>query len=197
MPEITLSGLYLDSSSNKLTVVDYAHHESHDGNAFQCHYVQAVTETNDRSIITLKTPDTTKSLHMIFAAGAVQLSYVYIWEAPTIGASQGTNLTVFNKDRNSSNTSGILSTKDATANSATYFSIVNDDQVTGGIEIHQEFLGAGTKNQSGGGASRDITEFILLRNTIYAFEIKSYNANDNIHSLSLDWYEHRDKQGGV
>ena len=70
MPEVTFSGLHLDSSSNKLVTVTYGHHELHDGNAFSCHYEQAVTETNDFSIITFKTPDTTKWVHMFFSVAA-------------------------------------------------------------------------------------------------------------------------------
>lgn len=197
MTRITFSGLHLDSSTSHLITIEDPEHKVHEGNAFQCHYVQVVTETNDRSIITIKTPDTTKKIHMVFSAAAQQLTSLYIFEAPTIGASQGTNLNIFNKNRDSSTTSGILSTKDATVNKATYFSIADDDQVSGGTEFHHEFLGAGTKNRSGGGVARSITEFILAQNTIYAFELKSYDANDNIHSLSLDWYEHTDKQGGI
>ncbi len=197
MPQITFSGLHLNSSSNKLAVLTYDHHELHDGNMFSCHYVQEVSDTNDRTIIALKTPNTTKEVHIIAHVAATAAADFLFYEAPTIAAAVGTNLTIYNRNRNSSNTSTVLSTKDATVNKATYFSETDMGQVSGGTELYHEHIGAGKTGKAVSGSSRGVNEWVLLKNTIYSFELKSEDVNDNVHHVELVWYEHVDKKGGT
>ncbi len=197
MPRISISGLHLDKSTNKLISVDYDHHEVHDGKMFSCHYVQDVSDTNDRSIIAFKTPNTTTGLHMIMHVAATAAADFLFYEAPTIAAAAGTNLTVYNHNRRSTNTATILSTKDATVNKATYFSESDMGEVTGGTELYHEHIGAGRQGQAVSGSSRGVNEWILAKNTIYSIELISLDANNNTHHLELIWYEHVDKKGGV
>ena len=194
MPRVTIDGLHTDLYSKYLVLIDMAHTQVHEGNLFSCHYVQLVSDTNDRTIIALKTPSDV-DIHIIVRVAASAAATLIIREAPTISASVGTNLTVFNRKRDSTNTSTILSTKDATINKATYFSETDMGEVTGGTELYSEHIGAGRKGQAVAGAARGEYEYILKRGTIYSVELKSFDANDNNHHVELDWYENVDKRG--
>ena len=182
--------LRMDDETGTLVTIEFEHHEAHEGSMFACHYVQEVSDTNDRSIIAFKTPNTTKRIHLLWGASATAAAHFYIFEGPTIASAVGADLTIFNKERNSLTASVVLSTKDGVAGKATYFTEATMGQVTGGTEIAHEWIGAGSKGKAQAGASRGSIEWILKANTIYSFELKSADANDNSHTLILSWYEH-------
>ena len=62
--------------------------------------------------------------------------------------------------------------------------------VTAGTPIAAEYVASGTRNFASGGAARGVAEWVLLPNTLYAFEITSLTDDDNYCSIGVDWYEH-------
>ena len=185
----------VDASTWVTTGIDYAHHEIHSGSSYHAHYGQFVSDTNDRSIITFRTPNTTKLLHMFARGSSTALANWYVWEGPTITNNTGAPLTIFNRRRDSANTSGVWDTSQNpdVQGQATYFTELTMGNVTAGTAIEDQFIGSGSGPRASGGESRSEEELILLPNTLYAFEIKSLTADDNYHDIELNWYEHADR----
>lgn len=195
MPNTTFSGLHTDASTNKLVTVEYSHHELHDGSSFTCHYNQEVTDTNDRSIVAFTTP-ADKEIHMVVHVSSTAASDFFILEGATCTAASGTDLTIFNKDRNSTKTS-LLTSMDGTAGAASYYTLTTDTGCSGGTELYHEYIGAGRVGSAAAGSSRGTEEWILKKNTVYDIELKALDANTNRQHLELVWYEHQNKHGGV
>ncbi len=195
MPKVSISGLHTDASTNKQIVIDYGHHELHDGNSFSCHYAQDVTDTNDRSVIAFTTP-ADKDMHMLVLVSASAAADFFILEGATGTTIGATDLTVYNRDRNSTNTS-LVTSIDGTLGSVSYYSLTTDTAITGGTELYHEHIGAGRQGQAVSGASRVSSEWILKKSTVYDIELKSLDANDNSHHVECTWYEHTNKLGGT
>ncbi len=193
---INFDKVRIDAGSNSLQVIDFEHHQVHNGSAFTCTHTQDVSDINDRTIISFLTPDTAKYLHITAAASATAVALASIIEAPTITDNEGDSLTVFNRRRVGSPTATTVwdtSTDGDTQGQATFFSIANMGEVTGGLLLASIPLGASTSpTKSIGGLARAQQEWILKPDTLYAFEVKSLDASNNTHWLELDWYEHTD-----
>lgn len=195
MATITFSGLHTDESTNKIVVVSHEENYLHDGNAFTCHYDQEVTDISDRSVIAFTTP-ADKEIHMLAHVTSTAASDFFILEGAVGTTTGATDLTVFNRDRNSANTS-LMTSIDGTLGSVSYYSLTTDTAITGGTELYHEHIGAGKTGQAAAGAGRGTEEWILKKSTVYDFELKALDANTNVQHLELVWYEHTNKHGGV
>lgn len=172
-------GLNIDDSTGGLAILDYGHHEVHAGSAYHAEVSSADlgAETGDHIQITLKTPDTTKQIHMIadaYGSGEILFS---MREAPTGGNVGTTALVPFNKNRNSDGETVCTKVYQATTVG------------TGGKLLVNSYVGAGKDKI--GGASRGRSEWILKRNTVYTFRVYAVAAITAY--LLLDWYEHTPK----
>ena len=185
----------IDTATGAIATIEYEHHEIHSGDSFSCWYLQEVTDTGDKTIVAFLTPNTTRWLHIIYTASATVMAHGRILEAPLIVDNTGDNLTIFNRDRNSSTTSTVIDTSrnPDRAGEAMTFTEITMGNVTGGTEIIHIHLGTGEGKKTLGGSSRGTQEWILKPNTLYAFEIESTNDDDNIHIINLDWYEHTNR----
>ena len=195
MSKVTFSGLHTDASTNRLVTIEYEHHEVHDGSMFSCHYVQEVTDTDDRTVIAFTTP-ADKEIHMVAHVASTAASNFYILEGATGTTTGATDLTVYNRDRNSTKTS-LLTSIDGTAGKVSYYSLTTDTAITGGTELYNEYIGAGKQGKAAEGASRGEVEWILKKSTVYDFELKAADDNTNVQHVHLDWYEHTNKAGGT
>lgn len=193
----TWENVGLDSATRVLSTVSYEHHEIHGGRSFTCGYTQTVSDTNDRSIITFRTANTTRWLHLVAVATATAIANFIITEAPTVTDDTGAPLTIFNRDRNSANISGVWDTSQNpdVQGQATFFTEVTMGNVTGGTDIYTETIGGATgpASRTQAGESRGVSEWILKPNTLYAIEVISLDDADNIHHIILNWYEHVNK----
>ena len=186
------SGVFHDGIANAWKTIEYEHHEIHGGSAYSCHYTQAVSDTNDKSIIAFKTDNSTKEIHLIMEVACTDVATAYIYEGPTVTDDTGAILTIFNRDRDSVNTSSVWDTSQNpdVQGQATYFTEVTMGNVSGGTEIFSYPVGAGEGPKSVGGATRSTSEWILKVNTQYAFVLNSDTNNDNTMWMALEWYEH-------
>ena len=173
MSKLTIDGKHTDKSTDALNVIDYEHHEIHGGSMFSCHYNQQTTDIADRSVIAFTTPAKTE-IHMVVHVAATAAANFYILEGATGTTAGATDLTVFNRDRNSSATSELTSI-DGTEGKVSYYSLTTDTAITGGTEIWEEYIGAGKIG------------------TVYDIELKAVDANDNEQLVELTWYEHTPK----
>lgn len=198
----------LDNSTAALPVIPYPHSEIHTGNSFTTHYSVDVSDTDFRTAITFKTANTTKWMHLIAQVSATQAAVAYIYEAVLIEggtAGQPVAVAVYNRNRNSTETSGVISQHSTPVTGGVsgwteallQDANVGDDAdwaVTTELELDSIPLGtSGNPLTSIGGLDRGTAEFVLDQNAVYMIMIQSADAEDNTHKIRLDWYEHTDK----
>ena len=187
--------LRVDAATHALEVMDYEHHEIHGGSSFSCHYVNAVTNIGEMTAIAFNTPNTTKWGHLTIQADSTGACYVILCENPSIDVDEGTQLTIYNRNRNSATASTMLSIETApVANKATSYNEAQaaDANITVTTELARNYLGAGEKKTIGGTA-RGSQEWLLDQDQQYVVLMYSLTDDDATHNLTLDWYEHTDK----
>jgi hypothetical protein len=174
-----------DSTTMALNTIDYAHHEIHAGSSYEIETNDLDLDTDEALIVAFKTPNVSnKWMHCVAFYGVTGEAIGEILEAPTITVDTGSDLVAFNKNRNSINISDISTIETVPElGKATKNPTITAD----GTIISNVTIGEGRNRQSG--ESRDVLEWILKENTIYAFRITS-KADNNIVQLSLVWYEH-------
>ncbi len=186
----------IDSSTHSLQSIEYEHHEVHAGSAYGCHFTNDCTNTGEMTVIAFNTPNTTKWIHLVANATASAQASFGIYENTSIDVDEGTQLTLYNRNRNSANTSALTSIEAApVANKATSF---NEAQaaaanITTTTEVYDEHIGSGSGVRASGGSTRGQAEWVLKQNQQYAIIITNLNNDDNTHNISLSWYEHTNK----
>ena len=188
----------MDASTNTLQTIEYEHHEIHSGSSFTCFFQDTVTDTDNRTIVTFKTPSGTKYIHIVVSVSATAISVARIREAPTYTDDAGVTLAIHNRNRVGTPTGSIVldtSQSPDTAGSATsYVHDTANPPAEDGTIIAEIPLGSATSPvKSVGGTTRGQQELVLKPATLYSFEIKSIDASDNTHWIELDWYEHSDR----
>lgn len=164
----------IDSVTNALETIDYAHHEIHAGNSFSYCENNTLGVSGVRNILFV-TPDTTKWCHFLWNARATAETSVALYETTTT-SNNGTGVTAYNHNRNSATNTGATLTHTPT--------------ITGdGTLLCVQHFGVG---QRGGGETRAVHEWVLKQNTKYLIRVTS-EAADNDVTLMLDWYEHTNK----
>ena len=183
----------LDPSTLAKIAIDYAHHKVHDGEAYCASIYEADFDKDEQIGIIFTTPDTEKHLHVMLNVYASSAALFQICEAPTmdVGEYSVTFPSPMNRNRNSDNTSAILSWRAVPVVGQFSQKVVADadPRTADGTVIHSEVIGSG--KQGGGGPTRDTGEFVLKRNTIYYFRLKgtTQGADNSIASMELVWYE--------
>lgn len=172
---VDIKNLAIDAVAGALAVVDYAHHEIHDGHSFAINDVVAVSTTTQKWLVT--TPNTAKECHAIIAVectGEVLLTV-------TEGADRAgtTPLTAINRNRNSASS--------ATTTVHRGISGGTTDGATTIMTVRSGATGAAARTIEGGG-SRGLNEHVLKKNTKYVIAAETFAAV-NV-TLELDWYEH-------
>lgn len=181
MPIVAGEGL-VDGITTSIRVVDYAHHEVHSGSSYRIEH-NASGGSGTKATVSFTTSDTAKWLHVIVTARGNVESVYTMGEGATITAASGTDYIPRNKNRNSTNTSTVISAGSAGgAGYATIGGTVTDFGTT------LESLHFGSGKQQGGG-ERGTDEWILKQNTTYAFEVESQAVTSEV-TCELHWYEH-------
>jgi len=185
----------IDSATHAIETIEYEHHEIHGGNSFTCHYSNDVTNIGEMTVIAFNTANTTKWLHAIAEYESTAASYFAVYEDTSIDVDEGTQLTVYNRNRNSVTASTITSIETApVANKATLYTEAQaaGANITTTTELSKTYLGAGER-KSIGAAGRGSAEFVLEQNQQYAFMLVAITVDDCTHNLTLSWYELTDK----
>jgi hypothetical protein len=188
-PEVTVAYMYgktgdstyqmprLDKYTHALNVMEYVHHEIHDGHAFMYHDVIDSLGTGVSQDYLITTPDTTAWLHVSHDVELSGAGTVEIYEA---GDRTGTTLqTMYNRDRNNTSLTNTGTIHKGTSGGA-----------TDGTRI---VYWKGGANQSKNSATHGTaSEKILKQNTKYILRVTS-RAEATIVSVSIGWYEHTNK----
>ena len=189
----------IDASTNSMQIIDYEHSEIHSGSAYAAHYENTCTNTGEQSVIAFNTPNTTKWIHIIAVCSSTSIVRCSIVENPSIDNDEGTDLTVWNRNRNSANTSGVTTIESSpeagkvTSFDETQAAGANITETTQLDSIVFGAAGTGASGRGIGGSARGQLEWVLDQNNQYAFIMESLDASDNVHTIELFWYEHTDK----
>lgn len=164
----------IDSTTNAVKTVDYAHKEVHSGSHY---YVEGYTtlDSGNSLYIKLVTPDSEKWSHFTWDITSSFILTTTLTEDASGGMAGGVSVTPRNNNRNYSDASGMAIKSGVTVN-------------TGGTIISSASWGA---RSAGGGHSRE-DEIILKQNTTYCRAFTS-GTNSNIVAFRASWYEHTNK----
>ncbi len=166
----------VESTTNSVQVIDYAHGELHEGRHFVIRDYMSLPKAGTRDILFV-TPDTPRWCHMVYSYESNDAAVVgQFFEGPTVSASGTPALTV-NRNRNSAYTAGLQ--------------IYYAPTVTAtGTLLAARAVGSG---KNSGGAMRDNAEIVLKQNTLYLLRITEGNVAATNLNWEFDWYEHTNK----
>lgn len=170
-------GSYDASTLAKMTI-DYAHHEIHSGNHYKAGYQDTSMDTDDTIALVFTTPDSLKYMHWTLTAQSTGAATIQLFSGPTLSA-EGTAVTPFNRNQNSTNTSDMLVKHTPTI-------------TTNGTKISEKWIGSTGFRADIGGETRGDSEIILKANTQYMI-LCTANADGIKCAIGGDWYEHTDK----
>ena len=183
-----------DTASDALGVIDFEHREIHAGDSFVCHYSNTVTNSGEMTVIAFNTPDTPSHVHVVVEYTATALARALLIEAPSIDLDEGTDLAIFNRDRNNAKTSGVSTIEtvpelnEATSYDETQAAGANIT-INAANTVSEHHIGGGSGPHGTGGGQLQRDEYILRQNTQYAVILEALNNDDNIHNLHVSWYE--------
>lgn len=190
---------FFDKTNDSSKVTEHEETEIHNGNSFTVQFQGAVTNTNEQTVIGFTTPNTTRWFHLVAIGESTGVASFLIAEVTSIDPNEGTDAVVYNRNRNSSTTSLILSLTETTGVGAVgKVTTMNETQaasanITTTTTIYHEDIGsAGSPITSSGGGTRGLSEFVLKQNTEYAIILNAEDASDQVHNIILDFYEHTD-----
>jgi hypothetical protein len=173
----TIHPLRMDKATNSLQVMEFAHHEIHDGDHYEISDLVDLSINNVRDI-RITTPDTAKWAHFEYEIACESETEIYLYEDIT-EITTGTVIAVFNNNRNSAKTPAV------TANYIDNTSVANaNSDTTVSTYIEHFILGAG---KTGGATTRE-NEIILDQNKKYNIRLIATAAG--YVNYKLTWYEH-------
>jgi len=180
----------VDSSTETLQTIDYAHHEIHSGSNYR---VQAfddaipATGSGGELVIGFFVPNQTKLPHMMWEFVHEGNMTMKLLEGVTLTLETGTDVLCKNSRRDAGDTSVLQGVAGA---SLTSNYVTKNPTYSGGtvVSLKREYA---TRNEAGGGARR--AEVILKANTYYAFVLDNNETTTQGGQIRLEWYEHSDK----
>ncbi len=177
----------LDKSTWSIQCISYEHHEIHSGSMYSVSVVDVDLDGGDTMSLTFKVPDTTKEIHIVVHASNSSKSIFKILEGPTVDTTTGTELTIYNRNGQSSNESILMH-----PNLLDTSIIVQNIGITDSGTVLDPII-IGTGKNKGSGETRGSLERICTQNTIYTFIIIGISDNGGA-SLEIVWYEHTPKE---
>jgi len=163
-----------DATTGSFSTIDHAHHEIHKGSHF---FNKDWIDLSNGQVydILFVTPITGKWGHFLFEADSEAEANIILYLGTTT-SSDGTPMTVFNRNLNSVTANGILMYHTPTI-------------TTVGTIGPRYKLGSGNKV---GGEVRASNEVVLAPNAKYLVRITNDTALSNWMNWLFDWYEHTD-----
>ena len=193
-----------DKMTGVAIAIEYEHHEIHDGNSYTVHFESPggalPTNIGEETAIGFTTPAAAAGrIHMTIDVRADDESVWEFREDPVIVLDQELDLPhPLNRFRSSTNTSGMFgNTAPLVVNEVSVYGVVTAAAagLAGGEILHSETIAiaAGPPFASfSNNVSRGQREWILQPSTEYVVIVTNSTANDTVHEITLNWYEHTD-----
>jgi hypothetical protein len=169
----------IDTVTHAIEVIDYAHHEVHDGNFFRSG-MNFTLANGEVATLAFTTPNTAKWAHITWELATTADGTFTLLEDVTSFAG-GAAVTPLNHNRNSGTASGMTLLKGMTG--------ADLITPTGGTTILNATLSTGKGSSVERGLSE---EWILKQNSNYLFRYTN-GTSANVIQLVLEWYEHTSK----
>jgi hypothetical protein len=166
----------IDDTTGAMNVIDYAHHEIHEGSTFSLIHATSLVDPATYKW-GLTTPNTAIRCHLLIAVTSSGASNWVFYENPATYTG-GAAWTAMNRTRNSVTAATLVGLTNVTS--------------TGGTELGIEYIGTaggGPASPALGGSSRTIGEWILKQNEQYTLWCTTDGADIDV-SVAFIWYEH-------
>lgn len=181
------------TSSDVLYTIDKAHARVHDSAAFMAYKFTDALANAATCSLTFKTDTTSKYAHLLAEVrggrfdptGAARPVKYELWESATWTAQTGTQVSIVNRDRNSSAVSTLAHNGSASAFAADSLIGTAQTGITGGTSIDRVDLPPGERRT---GEDRG-SEFILKKNTQYALVATAFTDSTASIGIRMNWYE--------
>ena len=172
-----------DASTAAVEIIDYPHHEIHNGSHY---FVKGYQDLSINNVLqfTWQMPNTTKWIHWLWKVKTESETLIQVYEGGTITTPLSAAVTPLNNDRNSTNTSGTTMRWETHANLAAANGAVD---VSAGLLMETGIIGAG---RDSGSENRD-HETIMKQNTLYVMRATATAAG--YINFDMAWYEHTNK----
>lgn len=173
-----------DTSTRAIETIDYAHHETHEGEFYYVKGQVDVTGAATNLDFLWCVPNTTKWPHAQWLFDAEAQFILSLYEDVDVSAN-GTAVAIFNANRNSANTPGVVAYVGPTLAGG-----ILGDGGQGGTLVWQSTIGSGKT----AGQGREVShEFIGKQNTDYWYQITKEAAGTAWVVWDFNWYEHAEK----
>jgi hypothetical protein len=180
----------VDELSNALITLGFDGHKLHDAKTFLADYVDESIGSGATHAIAFKTPATSPEIHMDLGFKVLVSGDIEIFEGASWATSTGTQLAVYNRNRNNAASSAVLEDTSGTFTASDNL-IVDPNIPANGLSqatpIHHVFSFGAQQNPFQG--ERGTEEFILKANTQYVVLFTSGGANNKVQ-LFMEWNEH-------
>jgi hypothetical protein len=159
-----------DSTSGALITIDDALRRIMEGAAFHVSDSNVIANTNSRTLL-LTTPNTTARIYLSFGVGTNALVQYYLYENPTI-SNVGTDVTAYNRDRNSSAAPALTVKHTPTISNV-------GTELTGGYLISNNINSERIEDRL----------WVLKQNEEYLVRVTNNSGGNANITILLDWYE--------
>ena len=170
--DIDIWNVIIDGMTNLSTVNTPERHAINNGNLFQIDYTTDLGDSESGDVLVI-TPNSTSWCHLTYDLQTEAEAHFYIYENPTT-TDNGTLISAFNKDRNSSTTDTTFFYDTPTGVVSTDLSAISDTYTCACTRIDQNNFG----------------EWILKQNEEYLFRVTNATTDSNHVSLRFIWTEH-------
>lgn len=170
--------------------VTIAHSELHECNHFEVH---VETEDTDAAniICAFRIPAGKKRVHVVIDWKAEDKAHMEIFEGAIWSTNTGEAITIYNNNRNCTNTSQLEEDKTATPLWTANGVLKNPTGVTGGITLHPDY--SYVSKQAGGATSLPRHEWVLKNDETYVLKITNDAGGNKGMGIVLHYYEHTDR----
>ena len=168
--------------------IDSAHHEVHEGDAFEACVVNDSMGSGATLALAFKTAAGTKRMHLLMAFDTAAGGHLELLEGATWDAESGTEATIHNRKRETTMASSGVLADQAQAGFLASDVMHKDPSTLAGTAICAQYAFGANKTPAG---ARGAAEWILKPETQYAVRLTADNAS-NGGFIGLTWYEHTD-----
>ena len=165
----------IDERSSAIAVMQLPHKTIHDEKHY---FVSDHLELQSGDVARFIVDTSETNSHMLFGIATEGQTEIELYEG--VEYTEGTEITTYNSDRDSTKTSGLKVFQDPT---------IDSGEVQENIIAESKWGTAVTPQRDiRGGSLRRSNEIILKKGTAYCFKIES-GTSENIINYNLDWYE--------
>lgn len=178
----------VETLSDSVITIGVEHGFAHAGKAFYCDTADITMADTETLILAFKTPNTDKLVHLVVDFASKAGGHLDIIEGPGWTTQTGSQVSIFNRKRSSTNASVLLEDSQAGGFAANGKMVLNPSSFTGGSSIRNLYVFTATGGR-GRGSTRASGEIILKPNTTYGVKYTA-DGSTNAGALDLVWYEH-------